>query len=129
MADVPADTLSPSGDVAPQQAVPQGGYLPRRRAVGMLTLARRNKLATAGLLTTVGLTLFCFAGPLLYHTNETATNLLLANLPPSAAHPLGTSPEGRDEIGQLMVGGQSTLEVGFAVAILGTLFGMVWLAT
>jgi oligopeptide transport system permease protein len=47
-------------------------------------------------------------------------------MPPSAAHPLGTTPEGRDELGQLMVGGQSTLEVGFAVAILGTAFGMIW---
>jgi peptide/nickel transport system permease protein len=62
----------------------------------------------------------------MYHTNETGTNLVLANLPPSAAHPLGTTPEGRDELGQLMIGGQSTLEVGFAVAILGTAFGMIW---
>jgi peptide/nickel transport system permease protein len=62
----------------------------------------------------------------LYHTNETATNLLLANRPPSGAHLLGTSPEGRDELGQLMVGGQSTLEVGFSVAIIGTVFGVIW---
>jgi ABC-type dipeptide/oligopeptide/nickel transport system permease subunit len=126
MADLPADMLATSGNIAPQQTLPRAGDLPRTRAASLLNLVRQNKVAAAGLLTTVGLTLFCFAGPLVYHTNETATNLLLANLPPSAAHPLGTSPEGRDELGQLMIGGQSTLEVGFAVAILGTFFGMVW---
>jgi peptide/nickel transport system permease protein len=93
---------------------------------GALSTARQHKLAVVGLAAVLGLTLFSFAGPLIYHTNETATRLLLANLPPSAAHPLGTTPEGRDELGQLMVGGRSTLEVGFAVAILSTAFGMVW---
>jgi peptide/nickel transport system permease protein len=102
------------------------GDLPSRRISSLLTNVRGNKLAVAGLLATIVLTLFCFVGPLLYHTNETATNLLLANKPPSAAHPLGTTLEGRDELGQLMVGGQSSLEVGFAVAILSTVFGMLW---
>jgi oligopeptide transport system permease protein len=83
-------------------------------------------MAVAGLVITVVLTLFCFVGPLLYRTNQTATNLLLANQSPSAAHLLGTSPEGRDEIGQLMMGGQVTLEVAFAVAIFATAFGMAW---
>ena len=125
MPELPTGTLTPTTGVGPEPPVAPGD-LPARRLGRMLTVARDNKLATAGLITTIGLTLFCYAGPLLYHTNETGTNLLLANMPPSAAHPLGTTPEGRDELGQLMVGGQSTLEVGFAVAILGTAFGMIW---
>jgi ABC-type dipeptide/oligopeptide/nickel transport system permease subunit len=126
MPELPTGALTPSTGVGPELALAPGEELPARRLASMLTIARGNKLATAGLITVIFLALFCYVGPLLYHTNETGTNLLMANLPPSAAHPLGTTPEGRDELGQLMVGGQSTLEVGFAVAILGTAFGMIW---
>jgi ABC-type dipeptide/oligopeptide/nickel transport system permease subunit len=126
MPELPTGALTPSTGVGPELALAPGEELPARRLASMLTVARGNKLATAGLITVIFLTLFCYVGPLLYHTNETGTNLLMANLPPSAVHPLGTTPEGRDELGQLMVGGQSTLEVGFAVAILGTAFGMIW---
>ncbi len=103
-----------------------GPRLPAKRLLRRGGVVWQNRLALAGLAVIIGLTLFSFAGPLIYRTNQTATNLLLANRPPSAAHLLGTSPEGRDEIGQLMVGGQSTLEVGFAVALLATAFGMAW---
>jgi ABC-type dipeptide/oligopeptide/nickel transport system permease subunit len=125
MPELPTGMLAPGTGVTPEP-VAQAGDLPARRLGGVLSIAWRNKLAMAGLATAIGLTLFSFVGPLLYHTNETATNLILANLPPGAGHPLGTTPEGRDELGQLMVGGQSTLEVGFAVAILGTAVGMIW---
>jgi ABC-type dipeptide/oligopeptide/nickel transport system permease subunit len=114
----------PLAGPAPAEAVsPQ---LPRRRLGFMRNLAWQNGLAVTGLVTIVLLTLFCFVGPLIYRTNQTTTNLILANRPPSADHWLGTTPEGRDELGALMVGGQSTLEVGFAVAILATAFGMAW---
>jgi ABC-type dipeptide/oligopeptide/nickel transport system permease subunit len=126
MPELPTGMLPPSTGVGPEPLAAQAGDLPARRLGGVLSAAWQNKPAVAGLVTAIVLTLFCFVGPLLYHTNETATNLILANLPPSAGHLLGTTPEGRDELGQLMVGGQSTLEVGFAVAILGTLFGMIW---
>jgi ABC-type dipeptide/oligopeptide/nickel transport system permease subunit len=126
MAELPTGTLPPSTGVGPETPLVQVDDLPVRRLGGLLAVGRNNKLAAAGLATVIGLTLFSFVGPLVYHTNETSTNLLIANMPPSAAHPLGTTPEGRDELGQLMVGGQSTLEVGFAVAILGTAFGMIW---
>ena len=125
MPELPTGTLTPSTGVGPERPL-AGEGLAAGRLARVLAVARENKLAAAGLITVVFLTLFCYVGPLLYHTNETSTNLLLANLPPSAAHPLGTTPEGRDELGQLMLGGQSTLEVGFAVAIIGTAFGMIW---
>lgn len=126
MPELPTGTLTPSTGVGPELSLDPGIDLPPRRLVRLLIIARDNKLAMAGLIVTIGLTMFCYVGPLLYHANGTATNLLQANMPPSAAHPLGTTPEGRDELGQLMIGGQSTLEVGFAVAILGTAFGMLW---
>jgi peptide/nickel transport system permease protein len=125
MPELPTGTLPPTTGAEPEPA--DGLSATSRSHLGRLLItAREHKLATAGLATAIGLTLFSFIGPFIYHTNETGTNLVLANLPPSAAHPLGTTPEGRDELGQLMVGGQSTLVVGFAVAILGTAFGMIW---
>jgi peptide/nickel transport system permease protein len=127
MPELPTGMLTPTTGVgAEPPPLTLAEDLPGRPLGRMLTTVRENKLAMAGLATAVGLTLFSFVGPLVYHTNETATNLLLANMPPSAAHPLGTTPEGRDKLSQLMVGGQSTLAVGFAVAILGTAFGMIW---
>lgn len=91
-----------------------------------LAAVTENRLAASAFLVLLLICLFCFVGPELYHTNQIATNLLYENLPPSADHLLGTSPEGRDELGQLMVGGQSTLEVGLAVGVLSTLFGLAW---
>ncbi len=100
--------------------------LPAKRIRLLSSVAWQNRLAAAGLVVIVLLTLFSFVGPILYRTNQVSANLTLANEAPSAAHLLGTSPEGRDEIGRLMAGGQSTLEVGFAVALLATAFGMIW---
>jgi peptide/nickel transport system permease protein len=88
-----------------------------------------NKLALAGLIMVVAVALFCFVGPLFWHTNQVSTNLFQVNRAPSAAHPLGTDDLGYDVLGRLMAGGQSSLEVGLAVAFvatgLGVLYGVV----
>jgi len=85
-----------------------------------------NRFALVSLVFLVLLVLFCFVGPFFYHTNQTATTLLNANLPPSSQFPLGTDLNGIDMLGRLMLGGQSTLEVGFAVAVFATSFGALW---
>jgi peptide/nickel transport system permease protein len=85
-----------------------------------------NKLALAGLIIVVAVALFCFVGPLFWHTNQVSTNLFLVNKPPSAAHPLGTDYLGYDVLGRLMAGGQSSLEVGLAVAVVATAFGVLY---
>lgn len=85
-----------------------------------------NRFAVVGLAFLVLMVLFCFLGPVLYRTNQTATTLINANLAPSAAHPLGTDFQGLDILGRLMVGGQSTIELGLAVAVLSTAFGALW---
>jgi peptide/nickel transport system permease protein len=86
-----------------------------------------NKLALASLAMLIFIVLFCFVGPHLYHTNQVNTNLTNALCPPSGAHPLGCDNVGYDVLGRLMVGGQTSLEVGFAAAIVavfvGTLYG------
>ena len=69
---------------------------------------------------------FCFIGPLLYHTNQTSPNPAILNEAPSARHLLGTDYVGFDVLGRLMVAGQSSIEIGLAVAVISTSFGVIW---
>jgi peptide/nickel transport system permease protein len=85
-----------------------------------------NKLAVAGVLIIVLLVLFCFVGPMFWHTNQVVVNIMSTNHRPSSAHPLGTDDLGYDVLGRLMSGGQSSLEVGFAVAVIATAFGVIY---
>ncbi|WP_066521025.1 ABC transporter permease [Curtobacterium ammoniigenes] len=87
---------------------------------------RRNRLAVVGLGIVVFFVLFCFVGPLIYHTAQTSTNLKAINLAPSGAHPLGTDAVGHDELGRLMYGGTVSLTVGIAAGLLAIVIGMVW---
>lgn len=97
---------------------------PLRRTV--LIVFRQNRLALAGFIIVIGFVLFCFVGPVFYHTNQIATDVPLANRPPSAEHLLGTDSVGYDELGRLMVGGQITLIVALVVALLATSIGLIW---
>lgn len=85
-----------------------------------------NKIALLGVVLVAAVIGFCFIGPLLYHTNQLQPNLLRLNRPPSAQHPLGTDYVGFDILGRLMVAGQSSIEIGLAVAVLATSFGVLW---
>jgi len=85
-----------------------------------------NKLALASLGMLVFIVLFCFIGPLIYHTDQVHTNLSQSLCPPSGAHPLGCDNLGYDQLGRLMVGGQTSLEVGFAAAIVAVLIGTLY---
>lgn len=87
---------------------------------------RENRLAAASLALLVLIGLFCFVGPVLYRTNQVQTDLLSTNLPPGAGHPLGTDSVGYDMLGRLMVGGQSSLEIGLAVAVIATSVGALY---
>jgi peptide/nickel transport system permease protein len=90
-----------------------------------------NRLALVGLGIVVFMVLLCFAGPVVYHTNQTNAQLALtSNVPtnaaPSAAHPLGTDASSYDELGRIMFAGQSDLEVALAAAVVATLVGVLW---
>lgn len=86
-------------------------------------------LSIWGVLGIVFLVAFSFVGPLFYHTDPTQSHLLHTMSPPTGRFPLGTDGLGRDELSRMMIGGQSSLEVGFSAAlvamIFGTLYGMV----
>jgi peptide/nickel transport system permease protein len=92
-----------------------------------------NRLAVVGLLGIIFMVLFCFIGPIFYHTNQTnaQTALLYStqNASPSAAHLLGTDNNGFDMVGRLMYSGQVSLEVGFVAAAIATGLGVLWGAT
>jgi ABC-type dipeptide/oligopeptide/nickel transport system permease subunit len=85
-----------------------------------------NRLAIAGVGILVFFVLFCWLGPFIYHGDVTLANLSNANSPPVAGLPLGGDTEGFDVLGQLMVGGQASLEIGILAAVIATVVGTLW---
>jgi peptide/nickel transport system permease protein len=111
-----------------QQEIAAGGEIasvgsPFR--LGAETLIK-NRAALAGLIVVVIMLAFSFLGPLFYHTNQITTNLPNQFRPPGTGHPLGTDEEGYDQLGRLMLGGQSSLEVGLAAAVVATVVGVIY---
>jgi peptide/nickel transport system permease protein len=86
----------------------------------------QHRLAVVGLGIIGFMILFCFVGPLIYHTNQVKVNVYQVLEHPDAKHPLGTDNVGYDVLGRLMLGGQSSLEVGFAAAVLASVWGTAW---
>lgn len=85
-----------------------------------------NKLALVGLGVFAFVLLFSFVGPLIYHTDQVHTNLQETLCRPSGAHLVGCDEVGYDQLGRLMVGGQTSLEVGIAAAVVAVLFGTLY---
>jgi peptide/nickel transport system permease protein len=85
-----------------------------------------NKLALASLGVLLLIVLFCFVGPLIYHTDQVHTNLSDVLCKPSGRHLLGCDTVGYDVIGRLMIGGQTSIEVGVAAALVAVLFGTLY---
>ena len=85
-----------------------------------------NKLALAGLGFIVFILLFCFVGPHIYVTNQVNTDLIDTLCTPSGQHLFGCDDVGYDELGRLMVGGQTSIEVGLAAACVSVLFGTLY---
>ncbi len=111
------DPASPgAGEVAPAGN-------PLRLAAASLA---ENKAALAGIVIIVVMIGFSYLGPLFYHTNQITVNLPNELRPPGAGHPLGTDNEGYDELGRLMLGGQTSIEIGLAAAVVATGIGVVY---
>lgn len=107
-----------------------GGLMGRRRMIQMpyrrllIDALGGNRVATVGGATLLAIVLFCFLGPLLYHTDQTHVNFHLVELRPGThGHPLGTDQNGYDVLGRLMVGGQTSLIVCVSAAVLASVFG------
>ena len=112
---VATDLSLQGGDIAPEQRISR-----EWRAFW------RNPLAIAGVAIMVLLVLFSWLAPLIYRTSDLTTNLSLIVHGPMAGHPFGTDGLGRDELARLMVGGQLSLVVGFASAVVGMVFGALY---
>jgi peptide/nickel transport system permease protein len=103
---------------------------------GVARLAARafleNKLAVAGLALILVIIAFSWIGPLVYHSDQTAPTLILAdgkkatNAGPGAGRPLGMDNEGFDILGRLMLGGRNSLLIGFAAGALCTVLGVTY---
>src|SRR6516162_10457226 len=113
----------PEGAIAPGM-LPAGK--PRSAFRRSLDVFLENKLAVTGVAIFVAMFIFCFGGPLVYHTDQIHVNFAIENLPPGPGHPLGTDANGYDVLGRLMVAGQISLEVGIAAALLATIVGVLW---
>ena len=113
---------------APTDRAPDGGEVGSVQSGWRLATREflSNKLATAGLILVVLLILFCFFGPLFYHTDQLNSNLLNTDQPPGNGFPLGTDANGFDVLGRLMKGGQTSLEIGFFAALIATIIGTLW---
>jgi ABC-type dipeptide/oligopeptide/nickel transport system permease subunit len=108
-------------------AAPEGGEIGPVQSGWRLALREfaQNKLAVLGLAALIFFVLFCYLGPLVYH-GSLSSSLTTTNLPPGPGHPLGTDNLGFDVLEELMVGGQSALEIGFFSALIGMVIGAVW---
>jgi peptide/nickel transport system permease protein len=129
--------MSQLGAVTPEAAltatgrgpgIPEGGEAYTSGSMWRMIFAVfiENRLAIVGLGIILFMLLFSFVGPLIYHTQQVFNNPNIANHAPSLAHPLGTDQVGYDVVGRLMLGGQSSLEIGVAAAFIAVTVGVLW---
>ncbi len=109
------------------RVIAEAGPVPGGKPRGLLRrgweVFAENRLALVAVGVVVFMVLFSFIGPLVYHTNQVSTNLADYLCHPSAKHLLGCDDVGYDELGRLMIGGQASLEVGVAAALVATIVG------
>jgi len=85
--------------------------------------ARRNRLASMGVVILALILLLTFVMPLVYTADPLDVNPGDAYAPPSAAHPLGTDEFGRDILARLVDAGQLDFLIAFAVTGLALVTG------
>ena len=110
-----ADNLDLEG---PEETGPSGSRFRR--------IFWHHPLAWLGIVGITLLTGFSFLGPVLYRASPYTLHLTSILKPPSAGYPLGTNNLGRNMLARLMLGGQTSLEVGFAAAVSAMAIGIVY---
>jgi peptide/nickel transport system permease protein len=121
-----ATTSITAGEPDPGVLPDVGGPAPASNFRLTVTTFFESRTALVGLIIVVVLVVFCFIGPLFYHTNQVYTNLFAVNEPPGHGHPLGTDEVGYDQLGRLMVGGRTSIEVGVSAGLMATIVGTLW---
>jgi peptide/nickel transport system permease protein len=104
---------------------PEGGDVGPIQSGWRLALREftRNKLAVVGVAVLLFFVVFCFLGPVFYHGNISSSDLTSVLEPPGPGHPMGTDNQGFDVLGELMKGGQASLEIGFLAAAIAIVVG------
>jgi peptide/nickel transport system permease protein len=125
--DGPGPGAAPHGSVLVQARDGQDRQAGRDSgARSFLRVFLQSRAGVTGVVIVLAAVVFSFAGPLLYHTDQTHVSLSQVSEPPSWSHLLGTNAVGNDVLGQLMLGGQSSIEVGIAAALLASIVGTAW---
>jgi len=83
----------------------------------------RHKVALVSIGVLALLVVACFGASWFAPYSNTHQDLLLGPVPPNAQHWLGTDDLGRDQLSRLLFAGQISLKIGFAVAVISTVFG------
>ena len=87
---------------------------------------RRNRAALAGALLLLAIAGACFLLPLLLALDPTSTAPALRFASPSTPHWLGTDALGRDLLARVLIGGRTSLAVGFAATLASVAIGVTW---
>jgi oligopeptide transport system permease protein len=91
---------------------------------------QRNRMAMAGLWTTLGLTTLCLLGPFavraIWGYEYDSQDLAYGAHPPSLQHLFGTDYFGRDLLTRVLYGGQISLAVGLLAATVAASVGTVY---
>jgi oligopeptide transport system permease protein len=109
--------------VAPASVELERGSSPGRDAWHRL---QKNRLAVAGGIMLLVLTVLCVAGPWFLRATYQEQNLDLGATPPSAAHWLGTDTLGRDLLVRLLYGGRISIGVGLCATLVALTIGVVY---
>lgn len=87
---------------------------------------RRNRAAMFGLVLLVGLIAYVIVGSFIYSEDYANHNdLSIRLLPPSAEHPFGTDPIGRDILARTIYGGQISLMIGLCAVAISLVVGVL----
>lgn len=114
-----SDTFKDAPNAAAAPAILSPGQLAWRKL-------RRNRAALFGLVLMALLIGYVVIGSFVY-SEEYANRTDLSNrlLPPSAAHPFGTDPIGRDILARTIYGGQISLLIGIASVMIALFVGIL----
>jgi dipeptide transport system permease protein len=86
----------------------------------------KNKLAVAGLITIIFLTIMAIIGPMLTPYSYSEQTLSNQNQPPSAEHWFGTDNLGRDMFTRTWYGARISLFIGLAAALIEFIIGVIY---